>query len=106
MKMLKPILTTVEAAAQEGLKEIGRDVLKRARELSPTDTGKSDRSGFSQVDDLTAQVGFTSLVSRLNHEDLDARFPSGGQAKFLETAADEIDLEARMVAKLREKFGS
>ena len=66
MKM-QPILTVVEKAVQEGLRDVGRETLRIARELSPTETGQSDKSGFVAVDDLTVQVGFQSLVSMLQH---------------------------------------
>ena len=92
MKINLPLLTTVEKAAQDGLREGGRALLKRARELSPTLTGESDKSGFVRVDDLTLQVGFSSLVSLLNHENLDWQHPAGGQAKFLEAALQEVDV--------------
>lgn len=105
MKMLIPVLSVLEKAAQDGVRDTAKATLKRARELSPTLTGESDRSGFVRVDDLTAQVGFTDLVSRLNHENLDWSFPSGGQAKFLETAADEVDMEAIVAARVRAAFG-
>lgn len=105
MKIYTPILSTVEKAAQDALKEAGRALLARARELSPTDTGQSDKSGFVDVDDLTLQVGFTSLVSRLQHENLEYQHTDGGQPKFLEAAFDEIDIEARLAAKVREAFG-
>lgn len=105
MKILKPILSTVEKAAQDALREGGREVLRRAREKSPTLTGESDRSGFMQVDDMTVQVGFTSLVSRLQHEDLDNQHPQGGEPKFLESAFDEVDIEQIAAQKLREAFG-
>lgn len=86
-----PVLSTIEKAIQDANREITRDVLKRARELSPTLTGESDKSGFTAQDDLTGQVGFQSLVSKIQHEDLDAQHPRGGEAKFLEKAADEVD---------------
>lgn len=105
MKMEIPIASLIEQAAKDAMRQAGRDTLKRARELSPTDTGKSDRSGFVVIDDLTVQVGFTSLVSRLNHENLDRVFPSGGQAKFLETAADEIPMEKIAADAVRKALG-
>lgn len=105
MKILKPILTTVEQVAQDSLRDVARDVLKRARDKSPTLTGDSDKSGFVHIDDLTAQVGFRSLVSRLQHEDLENQHPRGGEPKFLESAVDEVDFEAYAAQKLREAFG-
>lgn len=101
MKIHNPILSTVEKAAQDGLRAAGREVLQRARELSPTLTGESDKSGFVAIDDLTVQVGFKSKVSRLQHENLDYQHPQGGQAKFLETAVDEIDIGATIAAHVR-----
>lgn len=92
MKMHVPILTEVEKASQDGLRKGTRAVLARARVLSPTESGASDKTGFTRVDDLTGQVGFTSLVSMLQHENLDNVHENGEQAKFLETAAAEIDV--------------
>ncbi len=64
-------------------------------------------SGFMLVEDLIAQVGFTSFVSLLQHEKLEFRHPNGGEPKFLETAAAEIepDVERIMAAKLRAVTG-
>ncbi|MFP7833132.1 hypothetical protein [Marisediminicola sp. LYQ134] len=100
-----PIAALIEQATKEGLREGGKQTLKRARELSPSDSGDSDRSGFSLVDDLTMQVGFRSLVSRLQHENLEYQHPNGGQPKFLETAAAEIDVTAIIAAKVRSALG-
>jgi len=103
--MHAPILTLVEKAAQDGLKEAGKQTLKRARDLSPTLTGESDKSGFVAVDDLTVQVGFTSLVSRIQHENLDYEHPNGEQPKFLEAAAQQVDVEAIVAAAARQVLG-
>lgn len=102
---LLPILSELEKATREGLRDGGRAILKRARDLSPTDSGESDKSGFVAMDDLTMQVGFRSLVSRLNHENLDWQHPNGGQPKFLETAADEIQIEQFIAARVQKAFG-
>ena len=101
MKMHMPIMSTVEKAAQEGLRKGMKELLKVAREKSPTLSGDSDKSGFVRVDDLTGQVGFTSLVSLLQHENLDYQHPSGGEAKFLERAADEVDVEQFVFEAIR-----
>lgn len=100
-----PILSVVEQAAMKGLTEAGREVLKRARELSPTLSGDSDKSGFVATDDLTVQVGFTSIVSMLQHERTEWQHPGGGQAKFLETAADEVDVERVIAEAVRSALG-
>lgn len=104
MKMHLPILSTVEQAAQDGMRAAGREVLARARDLSPTDTGASDKSGFVAVDDLTVQIGFKSLVSKLQHENLDWEHPKGGQPKFLEAAVDEVDIGSVIADHVRESL--
>ena len=105
MKIHTPILSTVERAVQEGMRKAGEATLERARELSPTETGKSDESGFVAVDDLTTQVGFKSFISRIQHENLEYQHPDGGQPKFLETAAAEIDVEQIIARSVREALG-
>jgi len=105
VKMHAPILTLVEKAAQDGLKEAAKQTLKRARDLSPTLTGESDKSGFVAVDDLTVQVGFTSPVSVWQHENLDYQHPRGGTAKFLEGAAAQVDVTAIIAAAARQVLG-
>ncbi|WP_104084246.1 hypothetical protein [Cryobacterium sp. Y11] len=105
MRILVPTVSVIEKAAQDGLREAGRAVLKRARELSPTDEGGSDKSGFVRVDDLTLQVGFRSHISRMQHENLDYQHQPGEQAKFLEAAADEVDTGAIIAARVRAALG-
>lgn len=105
MKSQVPVTSEVEKAVQAGLKEAGKAILKRARELSPSDEGVSDKSGFSLVDDLTLQVGFKSHISRIQHENLDYQHKPGEQAKFLEAALDEVDVGAILAEKVRAALG-
>ena len=105
MKINVPVLDVLEKAAQDGLKDAGKQILKLARKKSPTDGGDSDKSGFSVVDDLTLQVGFKSHISSIQHEDLDYQHEPGEQAKFLEAALDEIDVGAIIAAKVRADLG-
>ena len=105
MRILVPALSVVEKAAQDGLRDAGREILKVARKKSPTDDGDSDKSGFTRVDDLTLQVGFTSRISRLQHENLDYQHKPGEQAKFLEAAVDEVDTGAIIAKRVRAALG-
>lgn len=105
MKTHVPVVSLVEKAAQDGLREAGREILKAARKKSPSDGGDSDKSGFSTVDDLTLQVGFKSYISRIQHENLDYQHKPGEQAKFLEAAAEEVDTGAIIAAKVRAALG-
>ena len=105
MRILLPVTSVVEKSAQNGLRKGGRQILKIARKKSPTDDGDSDKSGFTRVDDLTLQVGFTSRISRLQHENLDYQHKAGEQAKFLEAALEEVDMEAILAAEVRAALG-
>lgn len=102
MKMEKPILSLVDKAAQDAMRKGGRDVLKRSNELAPKDDGDLIKSGGVRVDDLTVQVSYTAAHARFQHENLDYSHTDGGQAKFLEQAADEINIEAIAAAAVRE----
>jgi len=104
VKMLKPILTTVEQGVQDGFKAGGKAMLNRSRELSPEDAGELKREGFVVVDDMTLQVGYDSFVARIQHENLDYEHDDG-QAKFLEAAADQIDIETYIADGIRARFG-
>lgn len=87
--MFLPILSDIEKAVQAGLDEHAKAVLERSNELAPKDTGDMIASGFVSVADLTAQVGYRDFVARYQHERLDYSHDDG-QAKFLETATDEL----------------
>ncbi|MFD4957146.1 hypothetical protein [Microbacterium sp. NPDC058389] len=104
VKMHMPILSTAEQAAQAGLRKGMGALRDRARELSPTLTGESDKSAFVAIDDLTGQVGFTSLVSLLQHEHLEWQHPDGGIPKFLEVAAQEVDVIEYVADEIRKAF--
>ncbi len=104
MREHAPILSLIEQAAQETMRQAAKATLKRARELAPRDTGALIKSGRVRVDDLTAQVVFTAPHARFVHEDLDADHPRGGGAKFLETAGREVDVEPFIQAEMQKRF--
>ncbi|TDX78721.1 hypothetical protein EDF35_1935 [Rathayibacter sp. PhB151] len=93
-----PVLTLIEAAAQDGLREAGKEILARSNDLAPHLTGETEDSGFVAIDDLTLQVGYRSLVALLQHESLEYEHPRGGEYKFLESALAEVDTPA-IIAK-------
>jgi hypothetical protein len=99
-----PLMTKLEKSIQAGLRDGGRAVLKRSRELSPELTGELKDEGTVVVDDLTMQIAYKSLKARLNHEDLDFEHDDG-QAKFLETAVDEVDIGPIIAARNRRDLG-
>lgn len=102
---LKPILSIVEKAAQDAMKDTGRKLLKRSNELAPRDDGDLIKSGKVVVDDLSISVRYTAPYAVFQHEHLDWAHEDGGGAKFLETASDEIDIGAEVAAAVREALG-
>ncbi|WP_323985890.1 hypothetical protein [Microbacterium plantarum] len=104
MAKFNPIVTKLEKSIQAGLRDAGRAVLKVSRAKSPEDAGDLKKEGFVAVDDLTMQIGYQSLKARLNHEDLDYEHDDG-QAKFLEAAADEVDIGPILAARNRKDLG-
>jgi hypothetical protein len=99
-----PLMTQLEKSIQAGLREGGRAVIKRSRELSPELTGGLKDEGAVVVDDLTLQLSYSSLKARLNHEDLDYEHDDG-QPKFLETAVAEVDIGPILAARNRRDLG-
>lgn len=101
----KPILSMVEKAAQDAMRETGRKMLKRSNELAPVDDRDLVKSGKVVVDDLSVSVRYTAPHAVFQHEHLDWEHDDGGSAKFLETAADEIDIGEEVAARVRGALG-
>lgn len=98
-------LSELEEAAYDGMVEAGRETLRDARERAPKDTGKLRRSGRVVRDDLGVIVKFTAPHAHLQHENLDYQHPNGGEPKFLENAAVEVDLAEIVARTIRERMG-
>jgi len=81
-------------------------VLKDSNQRAPRDDGTLVKSGRVTVDDLTVQVSYTAVHAALQHERLDWRHADGGEAKFLETAAEAVDAEGIAAKALQKALGS
>lgn len=103
--MYVPILTVVEQAVVDGLKEAANQALELSNEKAPKDDLDLVNSGKVTVDDLTVQVSYDAVHARFQHENLDYEHADGGEAKFLESAGDEIDAQAIAAASVRKKLG-
>lgn len=104
MKFHIPILTTLEAAAQAGLREGMEAMLELSNELAPEFSGEMIDGGEVRIDDLTGQVsyknaGYPYVIDQ--HENLELQHPNGGQAKFLETASVEVDVSKFIAAHVK-----
>lgn len=107
MRMHVPILSTIEKATQDELRKAGRQILQRSNQLAPKDDGDLVKTGRAIVDDLTLQVSYTAPHAHLQHENLEYQHEDGGQAKFLETAIDELagPINAALAAAVRKSLG-
>jgi hypothetical protein len=104
MKML-PIQSTIEKAATEGLRDGGRQLMREAKNLAPEDDSDLKDSFRVTVADGEVTVAATAPHAWLQHERLDWNHPNGGQAKFLETAADSVSVEEAVAARVRAALG-
>ncbi|WHE35152.1 hypothetical protein [Microbacterium sp. BDGP8] len=104
MAKFNPVMTKLEKSIQAGLRDGGREVLKRARELAPKDSGELHKGGAVAVDDLTMQVAFRGDYAVIQHENLDFEHPNG-QAKFLETSTEQVDIGPILAARNRKDLG-
>lgn len=93
VKQYNARLTELEQAARDGLQDAAKQVLKRARELAPKDTGAMRKTGKVSVDDVYVNVRFSGPYAWLQHERLDWQHKVG-QAKYLEQAVSEIGVLA------------
>ncbi|OYC97211.1 hypothetical protein [Microbacterium sp. Yaish 1] len=105
MKDYTPILGPIEKAAQDGLRNGMKEMLAVARKLAPVDDRVLVRSGAVRIDDLTGQVSFSARHARFQHENLDYEHAGGGQAKFLEAAADQVRVEDYIAAEIARALG-
>lgn len=88
-KILQSIPEKAKDAAHSELKKIALDLMGKAQQLAPVDTGDLRGSAFNEVDGLEAVVGFTEPYATRQHEEMEWEHPKGGQAKYLETPYKE-----------------
>lgn len=105
VKMNDALLTAIETATRDAIVDTAKEVLKASKPLVPVEDGKLKRSGRVEVDFLEVRVKYKAPHAWLQHENLDYQHPQGGQAKYLEAAAEQIGIAASVTAgvKLRLK---
>lgn len=90
----------VREAAARGLREAGLHVLAASNKQAPRDTGALIKSGaVSRVSSrrLVVTVSYGKYYAPFVHENMTAKHPKGGQAKFLEQA---FLIERKRVAEI------
>ncbi|WP_163185961.1 hypothetical protein [Cellulosimicrobium sp. SL-1] len=102
MKFYLPVLSTIEQAAQDGLREAGEALLEESNDRAPEGLGDLKEAGDVQVEDLTVSISYQTptrpghksrypYIAR-QHEDLSYEHESGGP-KFLESAGQDMQSE-------------
>lgn len=100
MRIYTPIASLAERAAEAGLRDVVEHVLAASNERTPKDDGDLISSGRTGVDGLQANVAYRSFYAMWIHERVDWRHDGGGEAKFLENAAEaEKDEAVRIMAR-------
>ena len=103
VKQNNAILTELEKAAREGLRDTAKDVLKLAKELAPKDDGTLRRSGRVSVSDVDVRVSFRAPHAWLQHERLDYKHDDGGP-KYLERAVEELGAETDVISAIKARI--
>jgi hypothetical protein len=100
--MHRALSDTILNAADDGLRQAGRDVLKAARARVPVDDKVLWRSGKVVVGEAgEVEVIFDAPHAWLQHEKTEYEHPNGGEAKYLETAALETDVAKPVADHIR-----
>lgn len=68
----------------KALHDVAFDLLGKAKELAPVDTGDLRGSGSVKFENNTATIGFEEPYAVRQHEHTEYEHPQGGQAKYLE----------------------
>lgn len=110
IKRLRAISESIPRAIREQiLPELAAELLRRAQDLVPKDTGNLAASGYAEPDPEGNGmiVGFASKYALVQHEKLSAKHPKGGSAKYLERPLFELerDLESRIVDFCNREIG-
>lgn len=97
-------LTEIERAARDAIQATAKKVLRVSKALVPVDRGDLRKSGRVRVDGTTVTVSYSAPHAFLQHERLDYKHPGGGQAKYLESAVDQVGAEATIIAGVRARL--
>lgn len=109
MENLSKLERGAKQALRRAVRDVAFDVQGRAQMKAPLDTGHLRESGSTELiddgDRIGATVGFNATAKNgkqsyalVQHERTDYRHPLGGEAKYLETALNEVagDFEDRL----------
>ena len=78
------LLKIMDTVNQKALKDDALDLLGKAVNLAPVDSGDLRGSGSVKFEDNTVTIGFEEPYAVKQHEHTEYKHPEGGQAKYLE----------------------
>ena len=86
LRNLDMVERKVKESIRNSVRDCSFDLLQRAKDLTPVDTGDLKASGFVEITDNgdVVEVGFNTPYALKQHEDLTYNHPQGGQSKYLE----------------------
>jgi hypothetical protein len=106
MRNLQAKINEIKDATKEAVNEVALDLIGKAKERAPLDTGDLRGSGFvnnggtnGQI--YKAKVGFSEPYALEQHENLQYQHPRGGEAKYLENPLKEN--EERYIDHIKSK---
>lgn len=104
---LQDVLANIEATqqslqqgAEEGLRVAAEQVLSIAESNAPIVTGELVSSGFIDLSDSEAAVGFSADHAAMVHEN-----PNSSGFKFLENAIQQVDIQGIIEAHISRAIG-
>ncbi|MDF2884740.1 MAG: hypothetical protein K0R54_5310 [Clostridiaceae bacterium] len=77
-------LKKVGIVNDKALHDVALDLLGKAKELAPVDTGDLRGSASMEIENNVATIGFEEPYAVSQHEHTEYEHPQGGQAKYLE----------------------
>ena len=105
MRNLQAKINEIKDATKEAVNEVALDLIGKAKERAPLDTGDLRGSGFANMTEgnnkYKAKVGFSEPYALEQHENLQYQHPRGGEAKYLENPLKEN--EERYIDHIKSK---
>ena len=90
---LNRAIQEIQGATKQSIMDVSFDLLGKAVNLAPVDTGDLRGSGKAEFDvvgeTITGTVSFNTPYALRQHEELNYNHPNGGQAKYLQQPFEE-----------------
>jgi len=98
------ILSLVELASHEAVKEAAEDILERAQRHVPLDRGTLMGTGAVSVDGSEASVSYNTVYAAKLHQHPEYNFQGQGEGRWLQNAVEAHDSDAAVTRKMGTAF--